>query len=157
MPLAYLGRNTVQKAGRTHYPVVSDFSTFLTDPSGLYIARGIQADALVLSHDCEIDKGGRHPKVIVAPIFSEEAIPLQDRASIMAGGRRAFLPLPHPKDGPNSFVDLRQINFVFQSQIEGPQRLASMTEPGVLRLRAQLVEFFTRVPADTFSAQSKTT
>ena len=157
-PIVLLGRDAQTKGSNKLWPQVDKFSKFKTDSSGLFVGRGVVTRALVVSHNCEIDKGPGSPKVLVAPVFSISKITDDAaRASIMAGARRAFMPLPAPDVDEDYYADFRQINYVLKGLLPDERRLFSMTDDGVLRVKAQLVEFFTRVkfPAEVFGAKDE--
>lgn len=127
-----------------HWPERDKLEPFKTDATGLYIARGRIIRVLVVSHSCEIEKrdDARVLVAMTAPLAN-----VQDpakRAKILEQKRRAFMPLPAVPNAGDLYADLRMIAYAEQSLLS--DRKFSMTEDGVVRLRAQLIEYFTRMP-----------
>jgi hypothetical protein len=101
--------------------------------------------AIVLSHDCEIDKQTRNRRIIVAPISLLDAIDDNaQRQAIIEQQRIAFIPLPEIPGLGNYYADLRSLSYVDRDIVDAASRMASMNEGGVVRLRVQLASFFTR-------------
>lgn len=146
-PVTFLGRDTWTPKGRgPHWPQRSALEPFKTDSTGLYIARGRVTRVLVVSHSCEIEKkdDARVLVAMIAPLIS-----VQDagkRAKILEQKRRAFMPLPEVPGLGDCYADLRTISYVERKLILDSNREFSMTEDAVIRLRAQLIEYFTRLP-----------
>ena len=146
-PATFLGRDTWTPKGRSvHWPQRKALEPFRTDSTGLYIARGKSARVLVVSHSCELDKkeDSRVLVALTAPISV-----VQDaakRASILAQQRRAFIPLPDVPEIGDCYADLRTISYVERKVLPDSLREFSMTDDAVVRLRAQLIEYFTRMP-----------
>jgi hypothetical protein len=107
------------------------------------LAEGRQCDVLVVSHGCEIDKRDSKKRILVAPVASADRLSTS-RDAVFEQREHALLPLldiPHLGD---CYADLRLIHPVDHSFLRNENRVASMTEEGIVRLQAQLVGFFTR-------------
>lgn len=148
-PFIFLGRNTTHPKGKSvHWPQTGALDPFRTDATGLYIARGRVARVLVVSHSCELDKKD-DARVLVAMTAPLSVV--QDsakRVAILNQKRRAFMPLPGIPGEEDHYADLRTISYVERKLILDSSREQSMTEEAVVRLRAQLIEYFTRMPVD---------
>lgn len=154
-PITYLGRDKTHPKGKgVHWPERDQLDPFRTDSTGLFIARGRIVRALVVTHSCELDKelDGRVLVAMTAPLSV-----VQDpakRAAILEQKRRAFMPLPDVPGEGDMYADLRTIAYVDRKLVPDSSRKCSMTEEGVVRLRAQLIEYFTRLPVGDELAQS---
>ncbi len=151
-PKAFLGRDKWSNRGREYWPQVPELDTYRTDGTGLYVSRGKRCYGLVLSHSCEIDKNKDRGRVLVALVSPiEQVSDVKVREGILAQKRRAFMPLPDVPGVGTCYADLRQINFVAQNSLSENDRMASISDDGLVRLHAQLVAFFTRVDFNTLS------
>ena len=114
------------------------------DGRGYILASGRRVHAIVLSHDCEIDKEKR---VLIAPVLSIATVTGDALEAVRNGKRYPFLHLPEiPQKLVESYLDLRGICFVERKVVDNVERLASMSEDGVERLHAQIIGFFTHIP-----------
>ena len=114
------------------------------DGRGLFLALGRKLNAVVLSHDCEIDKEKR---LLVAPVLPMDTITGDALEAVRNGKRYPFMPLPEIPDVlTESYVDLRGTCFVERELIDDASRLCSMSDDGVERLQAQLIAYFTHIP-----------
>ncbi len=148
-PVVFLGRNKTHPKGKgVHWPQRDALDPFSSDSTGLYIARGKIVRALVVSHSCELEKKD-NARVLVAMtgLLSTVQDPAK-QAAILEQRRRAFMPLPDVPGAGDHYADLRTIAYVERKQIPDSSREQSMTEEAVVRLRAQLIEYFTRMPVD---------
>jgi hypothetical protein len=102
----------------------------------------------VVSHSCELEKKD-DSRVLVAMtgLLSDVQDPAK-RAAILDQKRRAFMPLPEIPGSEDHYADLRTIAYVERKLIPDSSREFSMTDDAVIRLRAQLIEYFTRLPVD---------
>ncbi len=107
--------------------------------------------AMVLWHDCEIDKFEEKEKpkedwfAAVAPVLPLSLIQQADqRERVVAGDRIQLFPLPplEPVNLPDSFVDLRHIWSVKQTLLT--DRVASLGDVGRNALYEHLFTFLTR-------------
>lgn len=146
VPVGFIGRDSWPRQGKNYWPEYEEFQPGKNAPTGLFLAKGTLAHCLVISHSCELDDKPNVGRVIVAPVGSIERVPDSGfRERIMAGARRAFMPLPGtPKIG-DAYADLRAITFVERALVPDANRVASMTEEGVYRLQAQVVGYFSRL------------
>ena len=145
-PITYLGRETYPRKGTDYWPQRKAIETFKTDGTGLYVARGRVTRALVVSHSCELDDKPDVTRVLMALIAPLSQVENERaRARILEQKRRALLPLPDLPELGDHYADLRCIAYVDRKLVTDAQREFSMSDDGVIRLRAQLIEFFTRL------------
>jgi len=153
-PITYLGRDTWPRKGKDgktieYRPQTKALEPFRTDDTGLYIARGKVTRALVVSHSCELDDKPDVGRVLLAPAAPLSQITDQvAKARILEQKRRALLPLPELPELGDYYADLRCITYVDRKLVADSQREFSMSEEGVIRLRAQLIEFLTRLDTE---------
>lgn len=153
-PITFVGLNTRNVGGVTHYPTTPKLAKFKTDESGLFIARGGLAHALVISHDCEVEKPDNE-RVLIAPMrLLSTVVSEKHRANIMGLGNRSYMPLPGVPELGDCYADLRCIGFYNFKKIE-INRAASMSVDAVVRLQQQLIAYFTRY--DTLSLTGQLT
>lgn len=152
VPVTYLGRNTWPKhdkasgTSKPYWPQELTMQLFPGDDTGLFIARGRMTRVVVVMHHCEMDDKPDAGRVVVAPIAPIERVTQEaSRARIMAGGRRAFLPLPALPGLGDHYADLRSMASVDRKLLTDAQREFSMDGGGLVALRAQLIDFFTRL------------
>jgi hypothetical protein len=156
VPPGYIGKDSWPRGGRNYWPEYPEFQPGKNDPSGLFLAKGSMANCIVISHSCELDDKPNVGRVLVAPARPIEVVPdVGFRERIMAGARRAFMPLPGVPERGDMYADLRMIAYVERALVPDANRLHSMTDEAVLRLQAQIVGFFSRLePADIAKLQS---
>jgi hypothetical protein len=106
------------------------------------LAEGRECDVLVVSHSCEIDKKDRKKRVLIAPIATADRLSTS-REAVFEQREPALFPLLDVPQLGDCYADLRLIHPVDRGFLRNEDRLASMTEEGVVRLQAQLVGFFT--------------
>lgn len=153
-PVKYLEKTPLEKGSKKSWLESSVFQPFKTDNRGFYIARGRLTHAIVVSHSCELDKGQQH--VLLAPIAPLDSISDEKvRNNILSQARRAFLPLPEIPGLGTCYADFRMLNFVDRKGIPDTNRMTSMSDEGSLRLRAQLLAFFSRINPDVLEAAIK--
>lgn len=135
-------------------------STLITDHSGMghFLARGRSAYAIVISHSCEIDKGGSKVPVLVAQVNPISQIDSQACENIRQGLRQAFLFLPEIEGiFPESYADLRTICYLPRAIINSCERVRSVTQDGLNLLACQVVSFVTRVNMDSITTTQPAT
>lgn len=108
------------------------------------LAKGKHFHALVLSHDCEMDKERAKRRIHIAPISPLSRLPENEQRSTLAQKTLRHLPLPGIPDLGDFYADLLAMLVIDYGILDRCTRLASMSPPGVERLQAQLVAFFTR-------------
>lgn len=104
--------------------------------------------AILLSHDCEIDKAKDRPRFLLAPIAPIADLPEKTRTNVVDQSHLALAPLP---DIPNIgfyYADLRGITSVPYELMANSSRVASMTDTSRRRLGAYLVAFLLRKRLD---------
>ena len=140
VPERSLTRSSTQKGGQNTWV---ESSAWQADADGLshLLARGRKLHALVLSHDCELDKPGAK-RVLVAPVLPITNVAEQDREPILQQRRVAFIPLTDVPEFGVSYVDLRCICFLDRKIVDSATRQRSMSKVGVARIWAQLTAFF---------------
>jgi len=109
-------------------------------------ATEVRSAAVVLTHDCEIDKDDTNRAIVLAALVrSLSDIRDKDRDGIRQYTRhRAFyLPENNYLDGEH-YIDLRRLTTIRRDNLEELKRLASMNEDGRLMLREHLFRFFAR-------------
>lgn len=144
-PVKHLAKQPLEKAGKRLWEEVSELQPFKTDSRALYIARGRLTYAIVVSHSCELDKKNSN-LVLLAPIAPLDRITdTNAKANILAQRRQAFLPLPDVPGLGTCYADFRTLSYVEMKTIPDNTRQVSMSDEGVLRLRAQIVAFFSRI------------
>jgi hypothetical protein len=146
VPRTYLSRDTRTIKGNIYWPQTPALDLYKTDHTGHFVARGNEYHVLVISHNCEIDDKPNVSRVLVAPISSIDQVKdAGARERILMQKRRAFMPLESiPKLG-TCYADLRCVVYVDRKLLPNETRLASMNDEGVVRLRAQLIAYFTRL------------
>jgi hypothetical protein len=113
------------------------------DPFGNAI--GFRRFAVVLSHDCEIDKMVERATVLVALVRELSVAHEDDRPRIRDYSEKRAFYLPSGRYlETESFIDLRVITTIRGQELEKLERIASMNEDGCMAMRAQLFRFFTR-------------
>lgn len=114
------------------------------DGRGHFLASGRKLNAVVLSHDCEIDKSKR---VLVAPVLPITTIDIAHRDIVRNRRRYPFMPVSEIQNIlSESYIDLRGICFLERELIDHASRLSSMSVTGLEYLRFQLIAFITRIP-----------
>ena len=120
------------------------------DGIGYFLGRGRAAFAILLSHDCEIDKPGGQQPVLVAPVYPLTVIQeLAIQEIVRQGQRFAFLPVPAiPGVLPESYADFRSICYLPRAGVDQSERKQSVSADGKTEIAARLIAFFTRVSLD---------
>jgi hypothetical protein len=121
------------------------------DGIGHYLAKGRNANVIVLSQDCEIDKDDGKVPVLVAPVFPVRVFQSQDVLdAVIQRKRYPFLPLPEIQGIiEQSYVDLRCVTYIDRTLIANSRRMSSMSTEGIHELVKQIIAFFTHVPYDS--------
>jgi len=117
-----------------------------TDEDGVMVRATCHVTrAMLLTHDCEIDKDKKHRTVaLIRPL--PEDLPAQDRATIRQNQRHAFFYLPVGGEGlPESYVDFRRVCTVSPQWVDSANRLASLTAEARRAMLLQIFRFLTRV------------
>jgi len=108
-------------------------------------AMAVRRPAILLSHECEIDKDHKRATVLMALVRSLERVREEDRDGIRQYTRhRAFyLPANEYLEGEN-YADLRVVTTFRRDALESLKRLATVDDDGRRMLREHLFRFFTR-------------
>lgn len=142
-PVKYLRHETLSK-GRSGWSESTD-PVKLKDGRVQIIGLGRLQPAIVLSHDCELDKKRETPRVILAAVSPISSVAAAAQAVILQQGHRAYMPLPDIPGMGTCMVNFRAVVALDRALVEKSARIASMTEETKKRLQAQLVEFFLRL------------
>ena len=117
----------------------------------LVAARGYEATAIVLDHDCDmqVQEAGRHTHKyrLVALVRTIAPTLHPDQKDILRGNRNFdhfYLPPDAAVEFPESYVDFGRITCLSPEFLSAGRRLLSMTEEFVTGLHFQLIQFFTR-------------
>jgi hypothetical protein len=106
------------------------------------------ARAMLLTHDCEVDKDKKHRTVALIRLLQTN-MPAGDSATIRANRRFPFFHLPAGGDQlPESYVDFRRICTVSPQWVDSATRLASLTAAARQAMLLQLFRFLARVELD---------
>lgn len=113
--------------------------------------RAVVGAGMLLSHDCDFDKGRKF--VSVAPVRAMSNIHERDRPTVRENRKLQFFYLPSAGPGTelerllggDSYVDLGLGCVVARDFISLPSRVASLSDLAVRALRAQVVAFVARV------------
>ena len=102
--------------------------------------------AIVISHDCEIDKPKKKQRILIAAAAPFERLSDHKAAeAVRKGEHRAFMYLPNPPTlTQDHYLDLRTISAVAIEFLQASRRLASLSDSGRTRLGAQLLAFLIR-------------
>jgi hypothetical protein len=143
-PIGYLEKRT-QKENRVVWVEVVEPST---DGHGNVhvLTRARVAYGLVLNHDCDLDKEKRQRRVQLAMLADLDGLNKDEREKVLESRVYHRFVLPDvPQLGKTLYADLRAIVTVDRELADGCDRIASLSEEGAERLRAQIVAFFTRL------------
>jgi hypothetical protein len=101
--------------------------------------------AMVLTHDCEIDKDMRHRSVLlIRPLPAN--LPESERTTIRENKKYSFFYLPAGDNTlPESYVDFRRICTVSPQWVDSATRLASLSPDARQAMLIQLFRFLARV------------
>jgi hypothetical protein len=100
---------------------------------------------LVLSYGCEIDKTKLNQSILIAPVVSLSKLPPSLHQNILNQEVYRYLPIVGLPNLESSYANLSK-TFALQKQlIDSSSRIRSMTDEGILRVRAQLVGYYTRL------------
>jgi len=108
------------------------------------ICDGILSPAVMLTHDCEIEKDDKHR--VLALIRPWATIPAQHQEAIRQGHRYRFFWLPEQNDPdfPESYVDFRRLTTVRPQALQEERRLLSMTDRMRQALAGAFIKYITR-------------
>ena len=107
-----------------------------------FLTNGKMVHAIILSHDCELDKTSR---VLVAPVVSLENLQEADRKKVLNQQTIHHMGLPDVPSLGDYYVDFRLTASVPKHVINNLGRLASMSPDAVRRLQANIIYFYTRL------------
>lgn len=146
LPIVYLNKGSVQKGNVQTWIRSATFVPNLGDGLGNFLGKGRVNHALIVSHDCEIDKPRRGSRILIAPVSPlANVADMMVRQAIVEQKRHATMPLPGLPTLGDCYADLRLLMWIDRKLIEDAgKKVASMTEEAVIRLQAQLIGFFTR-------------
>ena len=117
-----------------------------TDDSGYghYLARARSYVAIVLTHDCQLDKKKtKRARVQLAATADLDGLNAEERTKVINQGTLAQLILPDIPQVGTYYADLRIIFTVDKGLIIDSMRTASMSEKAKVRLQNQIIAYFT--------------
>lgn len=114
-----------------------------TDQSFNVLAKWRSSVSLVVSHSCDLDKPN-NTRVLTVPIFEMSTLTPDEQVEVKAQAQIARVPLPDIPGLGLAYADLRLMNATPRQSLSAGKRLLSVTDNGLLRLQAHLVEFFLR-------------
>jgi hypothetical protein len=108
------------------------------------ICDGILAKAVMMTHDCEIEKDDKHR--VLALIRPWGTIPAEFQDKVRQGRRYRFfwLPAQNDPDFEESYVDFRRLTTVRPKALDDNHRILAMTERMREALGAAFIKFITR-------------
>jgi hypothetical protein len=112
-------------------------------PYAAYAQEG-RGPAIVITHDCEIDKNPSKASVVVAKIRPISGAPEAQREGLRDYTRHRAFYVPAYEQFEEGYADLRALTMVRREALAGLTRVASMNEDGRQMLREHLFRFFTR-------------
>jgi hypothetical protein len=112
-----------------------------------YLVRGRVLPSLILSHDCDLDKSKERHRVLITPLVPMSNLSTEERAKMLEQTPYNAMPLIAVPSLGDHYVDLRTTLFMPKKILSGASRLASMTDEARVRLRLQIITFFTRLDA----------
>lgn len=142
-PLISLSKTTIKNSQQAWLPN----SGWKPDNNqyGHYLSKGKMIYALVMSHDCEIDKNSKGSRILVSAVSPLDVVSNQEvRQAILEQRYFASMPLPGVPNIGDCYADLRTMTHLDRNLVDRSKRVASMTESARIRLQAQLIGFFTR-------------
>lgn len=114
-------------------------------------AQEVRTYAIVLSHDCELDKPIRTASVLLGLVrpFANLALEVEQGLRRNTRHRALYLPASTYIES-ESYVDLRRVTTLRRAVVDALGYVASMNDDGKLMLQEQLFRFFTRrvLPGD---------
>jgi hypothetical protein len=120
------------------------FSAFDNNAGQNVIAKCKQTKAIILTHDCEIDKPqATHSHLCPVVPLSKLKPETQDRVKRNRIYSMFFLPR-YGEVLPDSFVDFTRISTVGMDFIKGGKRIVSLSDQGRYGLYAQFIRWLTR-------------
>lgn len=130
---------------KNNIPAWFDSTTPQADPQGRYPVRqtATQIHAIVVSHDCDLDKG--KTRVLIAPVGSLDSQEPAIQEAIASRRFHSRLPLFALPTLGSCFADLRAIGGLDRRYVDTAKRIASMSKMGVEELQNQLIASFTRL------------
>jgi hypothetical protein len=109
--------------------------------------------AMVISHDCDIDKTSKGARIQLVPIQEIATLTDENAASVIQQKNKKFHPLPGIPGLGDCYADLRNMTAFPSTEVTGFSRVASMTDSARLRLHAAMFLFITRreVPPESLA------
>ena len=125
----------------------SESLEFKSDENGVghFLYRGKIGPAVVLSHDCEIDKATKNKRITIAPLIPLDRLNADEQVRICSQRSFRAMYVPDVPTIGHHYLDLRNTVQLPVELATSSPRIASMTDDAVIRLRAQLIGFFTRI------------
>jgi len=155
-PFTTLRRETISGRKQALVPYAEDG---LPPPGGFQwelrdtpvVCEGRLTYAILLTHDCEIDKRDRDDLRLVALIRPWGSISNTAASNIRGGNRRRFFYLAPQLDAPSwaeSYVDFRRITTIRGSALPEEYRVLSLSDTMRLALQEAFIRYVTRAEGD---------
>lgn len=143
-PVKFLSKGVTGKGGKNSWDEVGlPQSTDGANSRVLGIASGMYG--LVLSYGCEIDKTKPAQTILIAPVEPLDKLPENLHEMIVKQEVHRYIPLMNVPGLGNFYANLAK-TFPLQRRLIDPgDRVCSMTDEAMFRLKAQIVAFYTRL------------
>lgn len=142
-------RRTTLSGSRDGFEVAEQVSTYseVSQRTGVTVPADCDVTmALLLTHDCEIDKDKHRTVALIRPL--DPRMPEPDLDIIRRNKRFPFFYLPTDPlfpTLPDSYVDLRRISTLAIGITDSAQRIACLEDMSRSALLLQLFRFYTRI------------
>lgn len=111
--------------------------------SGFLLIKTRRLLSIVLTHDCQLDKSKRKPRVQLAPVIELDRLNSEEKTLVINQRSLSQLVLPDIPQVGSCYADLKNIFTVDKGLIgDDTMRIASMTDQGKDRLQWQLIAYF---------------
>ena len=115
-----------------------------SDQKKYILSHGDIRHALVLSHDCDLDKPRANQRVLVAPIGQLAGLDPALQTTVLEQRHLALMPLPSLAALGDSYADMRLLAAVPRKTVLDENRVASLTDDARYRLQVQILKFLFR-------------
>jgi len=147
LPHVFLGRplTALTKDGETTLRAETEPFTSFDDTNGQAIVASCKLQrAILLSHDCEIDKA-QVIRWILSPVVPIVRLSNENRDRVRRNRIYAMFHLPKFHESlPESFVDFNQMSTLNSEFVRSASRIVSLSDLGRRGMYMQLVRWFTR-------------
>ena len=142
MPIRYVKPQTFPKGIKGWVESTVPFK----DSGGrtVLFSAGFISQAIVISHDCDLDDHGGSKTVLVARVELLESAPPEHRSTIAAQENLLRMFLPGIPGLGDCYANLRSVATIDRQVIRQAKRLASMTDDARAFLQTRLIKFLIR-------------